>query len=84
MLKLFAKALLDENILHLANYRLTRQIHSDVKKRRSLSLTLRFVAGDLRRYAASPNTVRTHLAEPQAGEREENGPGGWPRALRIL
>jgi len=36
----------------LVNYRLTGQIHLDVKKRRSLSLTLPFVAGDLQRYTS--------------------------------
>ena len=81
MLKLFAKTLLDENILHLVNYRLTGQIHSDVKKHRSLSLTLLFVASDLRCYAASPNMLRPRQAAkawPKAGKREANEPGVGP------
>jgi hypothetical protein len=41
----------------------------------------------LGRYVAGPNTIRPRQAAkawPKAGEREENGPGSWPRASRIL
>jgi hypothetical protein len=52
------------------------------------AIPLRFIAaGEPSRYAASPNTLQPRQsarAWPKAGEREENGRGGLPRARCIL